>query len=121
EVRRAIEIAIVGAAAIVTIANGVVGEVRVALTAVAPTIVRAPEAESALRGRPPSAEAFAVAGAAAATAAGASPISDVRASADYRRAMLQVVVGRVLAAAAARAGGESIPVPASRWTDGRGV
>jgi aerobic carbon-monoxide dehydrogenase medium subunit len=118
EYRRAMEIAIVGAAALVTIADGVVSDVRIALTAVAPTIVRAPEAEAALRGRNPSAEAFAAAGSAAAAAGAASPISDVRASADYRRAMLEVVVARVLAAAAARARGGSIRVPASRWTDG---
>ena len=119
EYRRAMEIAIVGAAALVTIANGVVGDVRIALTAVAATVVRAPEAEVALRGRAPSAETFAAAGSAAASAGAASPIDDVRASAEYRRAMLQVVVARVLAVAAARAGGESIPVPASRWIDGR--
>ena len=56
-----------------------------------------------------------------AAAAAARPIDDVRASADYRRAMLVVVVARALAAAAARARGESIPIPASRWAHGQEV
>jgi CO/xanthine dehydrogenase FAD-binding subunit len=119
EYRRAMEIAVVGAAALVTIADGAVREARIALTAVAPTIVRAPEAETVLRGAPAARETFAEAGRVAAAAA--RPIDDVRASADYRRAMLAVVVARVLAAAAARARGEAIPVPASRWAHGQEV
>jgi len=113
------EIAVVGAEALVTIAGGVVREGRIALTAVAPTIVRAPEAEAALAGAAATPESFAVAGRAAAAAA--RPIDDVRASAEYRRAMLEVVVARVLAAAAARAAGETIPIPASRWAHGQEV
>jgi len=119
EYRRAMEIAVVGAAALVTIADGVVRDARIALTAVAPTIVRAPQAEAALRGAAPTRETFAAAGRAAADAA--SPIDDVRASAEYRRAMLEVVVARVLAAAATRAAGGTIPVPASRWAHGQAV
>jgi CO/xanthine dehydrogenase FAD-binding subunit len=120
EYRRAMEIAVVGAAALVTLAaDGSVAEVRIALTAVAPTIVRAPEAEAALTGAVAGAPAFRAA--AEAAAAAAQPIDDVRASADYRRAMLVVVVARTLAAAAARARGETIPVPASRWAPGQEV
>jgi CO/xanthine dehydrogenase FAD-binding subunit len=120
EYRRAMEIAVVGAAALVTLAeDGSVAEARIALTAVAPTIVRAPEAEAALKGAVAGAPAFRAAAEAAAGAA--QPIDDVRASADYRRAMLVVVVARTLAAAAARARGESIPVPASRWAPGQEV
>jgi CO/xanthine dehydrogenase FAD-binding subunit len=119
EYRRAMEIAVVGAAALVTIADGVVRDARIALTAVGPTIVRAPEAEAALRGAAPTRETFSAAGGAAAAAA--RPIDDVRASAEYRRAMLEVVVARVLAAAAARAAGQAIPVPASRWAHGQAV
>ena len=51
EFRRSMEIAVVGAAALVTLAgDGTVADARVALTAVAPTIVRSPAAEAALRG-----------------------------------------------------------------------
>ena len=85
----------------------------------APTIVRAPEAEAVLRGSPATSASFLDAGRAAAAAA--RPIDDVRASADYRRAMLEVVVARVLAAAAGRAAGEEIPVPASRWAHGQEI
>jgi CO/xanthine dehydrogenase FAD-binding subunit len=120
EYRRAMEIAVVGAAVLVTLAaDGSIGDARIALTAVAPTIVRAPEAEAALIGATADAGAFRAA--AEAAAATARPIDDVRASADYRRAMLVVVVARTLAAAVARARGESIPVPASRWASGREV
>ena len=51
--------------------------------------------------------------AAQAAATASEPISDVRASADYRRAMAEVVARRVLTAAVARAGGEQVDVPAS--------
>jgi len=115
EYRQAMEIAVVGAAALVTIdADGRIAAARVALTAVAPTIVRCPEAEDVLIDGPAGGDAFRRAGEAAAAAS--HPIDDVRASADYRRAMLAVVVARTLAAAAARASGREVPVPASRWT-----
>ncbi len=120
EYRRAMEIAVVGAAAFVALAeDGSIAAARLALTAVAPTIVRAPEAEAILVGAPASAETFRTA--AAAAAAAARPIDDVRASADYRRAMLAVVVTRTVAAAVARARGEDIPIPASRWAHGQEV
>ncbi len=118
EYRRAMEIAVVGAAALITLgADGSITSARIALTAVAPTIVRAPEAEAALIGQQANPNAFRAAGGAAAAAA--RPIDDVRASADYRRAMLAVVVTRTLAAAIARARGEAIPIPASRWAHGQ--
>jgi CO/xanthine dehydrogenase FAD-binding subunit len=118
EYRRAMEIAVVGAAARVTLSDdgSTISDARVAVTAVAPTIVRAPAAEHAVAGAMDGWSTFRLAGERA--AADASPISDVRASADYRRAMLAVVVARALAAAAgrARSGPASIAVPASRWT-----
>jgi CO/xanthine dehydrogenase FAD-binding subunit len=120
EYRRAMEIAVVGAAALVTLdGDGRIAAARVALTSVAPTVVRAPDAETALIGAAADPATFRVA--AEAAAAAARPIDDVRASADYRRAMLVVVVARTLAAAAARARGESIPIPASRWAPGQEV
>jgi CO/xanthine dehydrogenase FAD-binding subunit len=118
EYRRQMEIAVVGATAAVAVADGKVERARVAITALAPTIRLVPEAEEALVGS--DGAAAAVRAAAAAAARAAEPISDVRASADYRRAMAEVVTGRVLAAALARARGESIPVPASPALFGAG-
>jgi CO/xanthine dehydrogenase FAD-binding subunit len=100
EYRRAMEIAIVGAAALLALdAAGRIETARIALTAVATTCVRAPAAEEALRGATP--EAFRKAAELAAEAA--APISDVRASERYRRAQIQVVVRRALEHALERA------------------
>lgn len=111
EYRRQMEIAVVGATAAVTLTGGAVESARVAITALAPTIRLVPEAEQALVGSD-GAAAF-LAEAARAAAAASQPISDVRASADYRRAMAEVVARRALTVAVARARGETVPVPAS--------
>jgi CO/xanthine dehydrogenase FAD-binding subunit len=111
EYRRQMEIAVVGATAAVTLDGGVITDARVAITALAPTIRRAPEAEAALTGSDGGTEA--VDAAAAATAAAATPISDVRGSAEYRTAMAQVIARRAIAAAIDRARGRDVPIPAS--------
>jgi CO/xanthine dehydrogenase FAD-binding subunit len=102
EYRQAMEIAIVGAAAMVRLdeADRCI-DVRVALTAVAPTCVRAAQAEEMLRGK--AIDAGLLERAAAAAAQSASPIDDVRASAGYRRAMVPVLVRRALTRALDRA------------------
>ena len=120
EYRRAMEIAVVGAAGLVTLdGDGRIATARIALTSVAPTIIRAADAEAVLVGA--AAEPATFRAAAEAASAAANPIDDVRASADYRRAMLVVVVARTLAAATARARGELIPIPASRWANGQEI
>jgi CO/xanthine dehydrogenase FAD-binding subunit len=111
EYRRQMEIAVVGATAVVTLAGGAITDARVAITALAPTIRRVAEAEEALVGGD-GGEAD-VAAAARAAAEGAAPISDVRASADYRTAMAEVVARRAITAAITRAGGGDVPIPAS--------
>jgi len=111
EYRRQMEIAVVGVAAVVTVDGGSVGDARIAITALAPTIHRVADAERALAGTDGSDAS--VADAARATAAGAAPISDVRASAEYRTAMAEVVARRAIGAALARARGEQVPIPAS--------
>ena len=111
EYRRQMEIAVVGATAVVTVDGDQVREARVAITALTPTIRRVPEAESALNGTGGGADA--IAAAAAAAAAAATPISDVRGSADYRRAMAEVIGSRAITAALTRARGGTVPVPAS--------
>ena len=111
EFRRQMEIAVVGATAVVILEDGVVREARIAITALAPTVRRVAAAESALVGTDGGPAAAAEAGRLAAEAA--TPISDVRASHDYRRAMAAVVVRRAVTGAITRARGETIPIPAS--------
>jgi len=114
EYRRQMEIAIVGAAASVTIEGGKVTAARVAITALAPTIHRVAEAEQALVGS--DAGKAAATAAAAAAASASAPISDVRGSADYRRAMAAVIARRAIETAIARAGGADVGIPASSST-----
>jgi CO/xanthine dehydrogenase FAD-binding subunit len=101
EYRRAMEIAVVGAAAWLALDGDRIAEARIALTAVAPTCIRAPAAEETLAG----ATHAAFAEAAAAAAEAAAPISDVRASERYRRAQVAVVVRRALERALERVTG----------------
>jgi CO/xanthine dehydrogenase FAD-binding subunit len=110
EYRRQMEIAVVGATAAVRLAGERVADAWIAITALAPTIRRVPEAEAALVGSDGGREDAEAA--ARAAAAAAAPISDVRASADYRRAMAAVIARRAVEAAVARARGEVVPVPA---------
>jgi CO/xanthine dehydrogenase FAD-binding subunit len=70
---------------------------RIALGAVAPTVMRAPQAEAFLDSRAVNPEAMAEAGRIA--AGEAQPISDFRASAEYRRDLIAVMVKRALAGA----------------------
>ena len=74
---------------------------RVALGAVAPTVMRACAAEAYLEGRAGGAEAMAEAGRIA--VADAKPISDFRASAAYRRDLIAVLTRRALEGACALA------------------
>ena len=114
--RRQMEIAVVGAGVAVTLIDGMVTRAAVAIAALAPTIHRVPEAEAALEGTDGNPNA--VEAAAKATATAARPIGDVRASADYRRAMATVITRRAIHAALARARGEAVPIPASESTFG---
>ena len=111
EYRRQMEIAVVGATAVVVLDGSMVTDARVAITALAPTIRRVPDAERALEGT--SAGEAAVRAAAAAAAGGAAPISDVRASERYRAAMAEVITRRAIDAALTRARGGDVLVPAS--------
>jgi carbon-monoxide dehydrogenase medium subunit len=67
---------------------------RIALGSVAPTIVRAAEAEAYLAGQELTGDV--IAHAAELVAAAARPISDIRGSAEYRRDMVRVLTGRAL-------------------------
>jgi CO/xanthine dehydrogenase FAD-binding subunit len=112
EYRRAMEIAVVGAAASVTLAaDGTLEALSVALTAVAPTIIAVGDTGT-LIGRP--VDDALLADVAALASATAVPISDLRASDRYRRHCVGVMAGRAVEAATRRARGESIAVPVNR-------
>jgi CO/xanthine dehydrogenase FAD-binding subunit len=111
EYRRQMEIAVVGATAVVLLDGASVHDARIAITALAPTVRRVAEAEQALTGGEGGDDE--VAAAARAVAAAAAPISDVRASERYRTAMAEVIARRAIGFALARARGETVPVPAS--------
>ena len=98
--RKALTLSIVNAAAGLAVYGQQISEARIALGAVAPTPIRAYKAEQLLCGRKVTSELFAEAAAVAATEI--SPISDLRASADYRRQISVVLVRRALEIALAR-------------------
>ncbi len=103
--RRELDIAVVGVASQLTIQDGRCTKARIALGAVAPVIVRATEAEALLEGQAITPELIAEAGALAVNAA--SPISDQRGSAEYRRHLVKVLTRRTLQTAFERATGRS--------------
>jgi carbon-monoxide dehydrogenase medium subunit len=92
--RRAMDLAIVGAAVVVIPQDGTCRDIRIALGAVAPTPIRAKKAEAVLKGQKLDDKLIEKA---AQTAAGESrPIDDHRASAEYRRDMVEVLVKRAI-------------------------
>ena len=102
--RKAMELATVGVATTIELdLQGHCAEVRIALGAVAATPIRATEAEGSLRGQRVDEAALARAGALA--MAESRPISNVRASAAYRREMVGVLTRRALERAIAMARG----------------
>ena len=101
--RTEMDIAIVGAAARVTLdADGNCTAATIALAAVAPTVVLVPAAAEALVGGPITGDALAAV--AAASAEAASPIDDKRGTIAYRRQVAGVLAKRAVAEAAGRAG-----------------
>jgi aerobic carbon-monoxide dehydrogenase medium subunit len=84
-------------------ATGAVERVRIALTNMGPTPVRAAAAEKELGGRAP--DAAALAGAARLAGEAAHPKADRRGEVEYKREMARVMTRRALEAALARAGG----------------
>jgi CO/xanthine dehydrogenase FAD-binding subunit len=94
-VRSQVDIPLVSAAVKTTLdTKGRIRDCRVVLGAAAPTPLRARKAESFLQGKEFDDEVIAKAAAIASTEA--KPISDVRASAEYRRAMTRTLVERAI-------------------------
>ncbi len=93
--RREMDIAIAGAAAWLRIdAMGVIAEARIVLASVGPGPIRAASAEHRMLGERPTPGLFEAVGRLAAN--DARPISDTRASADYRRSLVAVLTARAL-------------------------
>ena len=105
--RKVGDFATVAVAVYVEMSNGNIGTAGIGLTAVGSTNIRAADAERALAGAEPSADAFANAGKLAAAAS--NPVADQRGSAEYKRNVVDVFVQRGLAQAVeiARSGGRA--------------
>jgi len=95
-----IDIATVNVAVLLVEREGVCERARVAMGAVAPTPVRAKSAENLLTGKELSEQL--IQEAAEAAAAESAPIDDLRASASYRKRMVDVLVKRALQTALGR-------------------
>jgi len=118
--RKTQAISVVNAAAVLSFEDGRVQAARLAFGSVAPTIIRAAEAEDFLTGQTLSEEVILEAGRLARQAA--KPISDVRSPADYRAEMIEVLTLRVLRSLLAGTERAEWPSqPALLWgkTDGR--
>jgi carbon-monoxide dehydrogenase medium subunit len=103
--RRHGDFALAGAIATVTLAGGgAIESARLVLFGVGATPVRAAAAEAMLVGEQPTETVFEAAAAKAAADLD-DPLSDVHASADYRRSLAGVMARRALAEAAVRAAG----------------
>jgi CO/xanthine dehydrogenase FAD-binding subunit len=96
--RTAEDISVVNAATTLLIREGVISRARLVMGAVAPVPLRAHEAEQALLGQPATEETFQWVG--EIVRGEVRPISDHRASADYRRRMSEVAAVRALRQAA---------------------
>jgi aerobic carbon-monoxide dehydrogenase medium subunit len=95
-IRKAMDIAVAGVAAVLSLdaGHGFCVEAKLALGAVAPTPMRAGKAEKALEGKKIDLEVMELAAKSASEEA--SPITDIRASEVYRRAMVRVLTRRAI-------------------------
>jgi aerobic carbon-monoxide dehydrogenase medium subunit len=92
--------------------DSVCHEVRIALGAVAPMVMRARSAEALLRGQ--RLDAALIQQAARDAMGEARPIDDIRGSARHRRAIVEALTGRTLRSAMQMAQGISIPFRTQR-------
>lgn len=101
--RNAFTLSIVSVATLVKVKDGIFVDVRIALGAVAPTPIRASQAEEYLIGKETSEQV--IDKGAKVVASEVKPISDVRASAEYRRDMSYILTKRAINLSVQRAGG----------------
>lgn len=91
-VRKAMDLAIVGVALVLTVENGVWADAKIGLGAVAATPVRAPKAEEFIKGKVLDDDTIETCAQLASECC--TPISDIRASQEYRSAMVKVFTKR---------------------------
>ena len=103
--RRAGDFAIAMAVAIFRLQNGVIAESRIAIGGAEAVPRRIEDAEYALKGRAPNADAFALAAEMAAKRV--EPLDDENISAGYRRDLIRALVPRALEQAHGRVGGDA--------------
>jgi xanthine dehydrogenase iron-sulfur cluster and FAD-binding subunit A len=117
--RRAQAISLVNIAALLQLQEGLVEDARIALGSVAPTVVRAVDAEHFLIGKPLSQEVIDKAAELAASAG--SPISDIRGTAEYRRYLTGVLTRNALQTLSVGTEREGWPTkPVMLWGKGDG-
>lgn len=92
--RRAQAITVVNVTAVLAFDADIVSRAMITLGSVAPTVIRVPDAEAALFGKPLTPEV--IADAARIAAAAPKPITDVRSTAEYRTEMIAVLITRAL-------------------------
>ena len=93
-VRKAMDLAIIGVAVKIKVEDGICTDAHIALGAVAATPIRAPKAEEALIGKALTDEVIVKASEEAMDSC--HPISDIRASAEYRKDMIRVFTNRAV-------------------------
>ncbi len=93
-VRKAMDLAIIGVAVKIRVEVGICTDAKIALGAVAATPIRAPRAEEALIGKALTDEVIVRASEEAMNSC--HPISDIRASAEYRKDMIRVFTKRAI-------------------------
>jgi carbon-monoxide dehydrogenase medium subunit len=103
--RTEMDIAVVGCAVSLSLEGGKIASARVALGAVAPTVILVPEAADAIIGT--SLDEAAIAALVAAAERAANPISDKRGTAEFRTDVAGVLAKRAAKIAYARAKGEA--------------
>ena len=100
------DFATVGVAVTLSVQNGRCIDIRLALNSVAPTILRAKEAEEVVRGKRMTDGLLQEMGEVAATEV--DPTDDIRGSADYKRDLVKVLVRRAVRQALERTGGRAV-------------
>jgi carbon-monoxide dehydrogenase medium subunit len=118
--RRVHAISVVNAAVVLSFDEEIVAEARIAMGSVAPTVIRAREAESALVGRRLTGESIDKASELAARAT--SCIDDIRAGAGYRQDVIAVLVRRALSSLQSGEERDSFPeAPPMLWGTTQGT